>query len=138
MTYTIGNHGCDIRKDGEMIMAVEVLILLEQRDRLLEAALGAIAALSQTAVFDADIDAAKTWLARAAGTEAEDKSFRSQIGRIKQAADKMAAEMVDLDPGFRAGWVTYLLEAIDDMEPDWVTLPAVSQALQQRLEEGSW
>ena len=69
--YTIGNHGCDVRKNGEMLMAIEVLMLLEQRDKLLEAAQGAIAALSQPATFPADVDAAKIWLRRAVGEEAQ-------------------------------------------------------------------
>ena len=30
--YTIGPKGCDIRKDGEMLMAVEVLALLAELD----------------------------------------------------------------------------------------------------------
>jgi len=34
--YEIGPHGCDVRKNGEMLMAMEVEILLEERDTLLE------------------------------------------------------------------------------------------------------
>jgi len=42
MTYTVGNHGCDIRKDGEPLMAAKVLALLEQRDELLSVLKGIV------------------------------------------------------------------------------------------------
>jgi hypothetical protein len=34
-TYEIGGSGCDVRRDGVGIMATEVLIMLEHRERLL-------------------------------------------------------------------------------------------------------
>ena len=65
MAYSIGGHGCDIRKDGDMLMACEVVALLEQRDALLVLARGALAALEQPATFPADVDVARKWLRKA-------------------------------------------------------------------------
>ena len=35
--YTVGSHGCGIWADGVMLMAPDVLMLLEQRDALYKA-----------------------------------------------------------------------------------------------------